>query len=259
MFLLSLLMKMAVTAGFVLTATITAERVGPLIGALVATLPIAAGPAYVFLALDHDADFIAQSAVSSLAVNAATGVYAVVYARLAQRHGLAISVGGSFAVWLTLALLTRTQTWTLLSASLLNLVVLPMCLIAARPLRERPIPRVQGRWYDILVRAGMVALLVAAVVGLSFRIGPAGTGVLAVFPIVLTSIILLLHHRLGGPATAAVLANTVVGLCGFAVALATLSIFAVALGPPLALLLALAVSVAWNLAVLGARRVGIKV
>ena len=51
---------MAVTAGFLLAATITAERAGPLIGGLVATLPISAGPVYIFLSLDHDAQFIAQ-------------------------------------------------------------------------------------------------------------------------------------------------------------------------------------------------------
>src|SRR6185437_989441 len=70
-FALTLVVKMAITAGFVLAATITAERAGPLVAGLVATLPISAGPAYVFLALDHDAHFIAQSAVASLAVNAA--------------------------------------------------------------------------------------------------------------------------------------------------------------------------------------------
>ena len=31
-----------------------------------ATLPISAGPVYIFLALDHDAHFIAQSALGSL-------------------------------------------------------------------------------------------------------------------------------------------------------------------------------------------------
>ena len=75
-FVLSLIAKMAVTAGFVLAATITAERAGPLVGGLVATLPIGAGPAYVFLALDHDAHFIAQSAVASLAINAANATFA---------------------------------------------------------------------------------------------------------------------------------------------------------------------------------------
>ncbi len=50
-FALTLAVKMTVTAGFVLAATVIAERVGPLLGGLVATLPIGAGPVYVFLAL----------------------------------------------------------------------------------------------------------------------------------------------------------------------------------------------------------------
>ena len=75
---------MAITAGFVLAATVIAERVGPLLGGLVATLPIGAGPVYVFLALDHDAHFIAQSAIASLAINAANVIFAICYAVLAQ-------------------------------------------------------------------------------------------------------------------------------------------------------------------------------
>ena len=55
-----------------------------------------------------------------------------------------------------------------------------------------------------MFRSSLVALLVATVVLLSFRIGPTGTGVLAVFPIIYTSIMVILHHRVGGPATAAV-------------------------------------------------------
>ena len=39
-FTLVLIVRMAVTAGFVLAATVTAERAGPLVGALVATLPL---------------------------------------------------------------------------------------------------------------------------------------------------------------------------------------------------------------------------
>src|SRR5215831_277305 len=53
--------KMAVTALFVTAATIIAERLGAMVGALVATLPVSAGPVYVFLALDHDSTFISSS------------------------------------------------------------------------------------------------------------------------------------------------------------------------------------------------------
>ncbi len=41
---------MAVAAAFVVSASVITERSGPVIGALVATLPISAGPSYVFLA-----------------------------------------------------------------------------------------------------------------------------------------------------------------------------------------------------------------
>src|SRR5262249_3253087 len=59
----ALAIKMAVAALFVSVATIIAERRGAVAGALVAALPVSAGPAYVFLALDHDAAFISASAV----------------------------------------------------------------------------------------------------------------------------------------------------------------------------------------------------
>ena len=71
-FILTLVLRMAVTAAFVVSAAAITERAGPVIGALVATLPISAGPSYVFLALDHDAAFIAEGALASLPINAAT-------------------------------------------------------------------------------------------------------------------------------------------------------------------------------------------
>ena len=48
MFWLMLATKMAVTAVFVTIATTIAERLGAMTGALVATLPVSAGPVYVF-------------------------------------------------------------------------------------------------------------------------------------------------------------------------------------------------------------------
>jgi hypothetical protein len=100
----------------------------------------------------------------------------------------------------------------------------------------------------------LVALLVGLIVTLSFQIGPTGSGVLAVFPVIYTSIMLILHRRVGGPATAAVLANAVPALAGFGVALLTLHLAAVPLGSRAALIIALGVSVTWNAAIYVARR-----
>src|ERR1700724_2551155 len=104
--------KMAVTALFVTAATIIAERLGAAVGALVATLPVSAGPIYVFLALDHDATFISASAVASLALNAATAVFVTVYVLMAQRRSLWISVSLAFTAWLAATLALGPVHWS---------------------------------------------------------------------------------------------------------------------------------------------------
>jgi hypothetical protein len=258
-FALSLIVKMAVTAGFVVGATITAERAGPFVAGLVATLPIGAGPVYVFLALDHDAAFIAQSATASLAINAANVIFALTYALLAQTRPLWISLPGAFALWIVMALSINAVNWTIVAAILVNIVVFLVSLRLARPLRHTPIPRMTTRWYDYVLRAGLVSLLVGTVVTLSFRIGPRGSGILAVFPMVLISIMIILQPRVGGPATAALMANAVLGLIGFGFACVSLHFSAVPLGTPAGLSIALAISIGWGLLMFHARRRGIPV
>jgi uncharacterized membrane protein (GlpM family) len=253
-FALTLIVKMTITAGFLLVATVSAERFGPLVGGLVATLPISAGPVYIFLALDHDAHFIAQSALGSLVTNADNVIFALSCALLAQKRSLSVALAGAYAVWFALTWASGAVGWTLASAVMLNIVVVGFSFWLSAPLRHVPMPRVQRRWYDLLLRAGMVALLVGAVITLSFRIGPAASGNLAVFPIVLTSIMIILHRRVGGPATAAVMANAVIGLGGFCVALVVLYLTANRLGSWIALMLALLVSLCCNRLIYVVRR-----
>src|ERR1700692_795795 len=104
-FILALVLRMVVTAAFVVSAAAITERAGPVIGALIATLPISAGPSYVFLALDHDAAFIAQGTLASLPINAATMFLGLTYVVLAQRYSALISCGAAVAVWIALALM----------------------------------------------------------------------------------------------------------------------------------------------------------
>ena len=254
LFFLSLAVKMAVTAAFVVLATFLAERAGPVVGGMIATLPIAAGPAYIFLALDHGPEFIADSALSSLVVNAANCVFAFVYTLLAQRRSLVMSVVPALLSWLAFAALSRALPWTTASAVAFNAAVLGFCLAIGNRLRHARMPLVTQRWYDVPLRAGMVALLVAIVIGLSTRVGPTITGMFAVFPIVLLSLTLILHPRIGGPAAGAVMSNTMLGLVGFSCTCLTVRLLAVPLGTAAALSIALVVSVGCNLAFWSLRR-----
>jgi hypothetical protein len=258
-FALTLIAKMAITAGFVLVATTTAERAGPLVAGMVATLPVGAGPVYIFLALDHDTQFIAQSAVNSLAINAANALFALIYALLAQTQTRAVSLGGAFAVWLISALIIHATPWSFAGAAAMNVVVLGLCQWLARPLRHVRMPPFRARWTDLAMRALLVATLVGVVVTFSFRLGATGSGILAVFPVVLLSIILILHNRVGGKASAAVLANAPLGLIGFGFACTVLHFTAIPFGSAIGLTLALATSVAWNMLMLTARRHGLPV
>jgi hypothetical protein len=77
-------------------------------------------------------------------------------------------------------------------------------------------------------------------------IGPEAAGVVALVPMVFTSLVLILHDRIGGPATAAVMALSLPGMIGFTTAVIVLVVNVVPLGAAPALGLALLVSVSWN-------------
>ncbi|QWG13099.1 hypothetical protein KMZ29_26090 [Bradyrhizobium sediminis] len=246
-FILMLGFRMAITAAFVVTASVITERSGPVIGALVATLPISAGPSYVFLALDHDADFIAEGALASLPINAATIFLGLTYVVLAQRRSALVSCAVALAVWIALASVIRMFQWTLLAGLIANAVTFAICVPLLQGYRHVKMPLITRRWYDVPLRAGLVATLVATVVTTSGWVGPRISGIIALFPIVFTSLMLILHPRIGGPATAAVIANGAWGLMGFGIAVAVLHLAALRFGSTVALSLALTTCIGWNL------------
>jgi hypothetical protein len=76
----------------------------------------------------------------------------------------------------------------------------------------------------------------------------------ALFPIVFCSSIVILHPRIGGKATASVLANAQVALIGLTLASVAVHYLAEPLGSWWALLIGLGISVAWSGMLLIVRR-----
>jgi hypothetical protein len=253
-FWLPLVTKLVLTAGIVVTASVVAERAGPLTGALVATLPVTVWPACVFLALDHDVAYIAEAARTGLAINAVTGAFLLVYATLAQKRALFVSFTAAVGCWIALALLARSIEWTLLTTGLLNLVVYPACLWLGRALGAAEMPQLRRSWYDLPMRTLLVCALMATILEVSNWAGPVVTGILAVYPISSTSLMLILQPRIGGRAAAAVIANSLWGLVGISFGLAALYLSVIPFGAVPALSAALAIPICWNLTVWTARR-----
>jgi hypothetical protein len=167
---------------------------------------------------------------------------------------MVVSVTGAVAAWFIVAFLPRSVSWTFVTVVAANLALFAICIALTDRYRHVQMPAIVRKWYDIPVRAFMVACLVAAVVGLSGHVGPTMTGLLAVYPIVMTSLMLIFQPRVGGPATAALIANTMWGLVGFSACLFTVHLAVVPLGTWAGLVLSLVVSVVWNIVLYGWRR-----
>src|SRR5512139_765764 len=114
--------------------------------------------------------------------------------------------------------------WTLAAGLAANAVAFGICIPLLARYRHVKMPLVTRRWYDVPLRASLVATLVAIVVSTSGWVGPTISGIIALYPIVFTSMMIILHPRIGGPPTAAVLANAAWGLLGFGMAIAVLHV-----------------------------------
>ncbi len=242
-----LALKMALTAAVVVIVSFAVERSGPFVGALIAALPTAAGAAYAILAIEHPPSFIAASAVGSIAINADISVFAAVYAALAQRHGLLLSLGVAIIVWFAGVALLRFADWTPLGAVALNAVVygitIPLCW---RYRTSGPPLKFLRTALDIPLRALTTAVVVAIVTTASYSIGSFASGMFALFPIVLCSTIVILHPRVGGKATASVLAHTQVPLVGLGVGFLVVHCLAEPAGSWWALAAGLSVGIGWS-------------
>lgn len=250
-----LLVKMAIAAGIVVGCSLIAERSGPLVAALIATLPISLGPVYLFLALDHDAAFIADAALGSMASNMANACLFLVYARLAQRHGTLASLGPALLAWLGAVLALHWLAPSFMALLGLTFAVFIGVHLVLRPyLAARPTQASAPPWFAVPLRALGVAALAGTATTASAYVGGVWSGVLAGLPIVMSSLVLILQPRIGGPAAAAVIANSVIALLGFGLAIALVHLTAVPLGSWLALGLGLAICVGWNLGLMGLSR-----
>ena len=248
-FLSELALKMALTAFIVVIVSVTVERSGPFVGALIAALPTAAGAAYIILAFEHPPDFIAASAVGSAAAVATVSIFALSYTVLAQRHGLILSLGIAMAIWFVGAAALRFFDWTPLTACLLNVLVFGATVpLSWRYRTSGPPAKFLRTAYDIPLRAITAAIVVAVVTTASHSIGSFVSGVFAVFPIVMASSVVILHPRIGGKATASMFAHSQIALVGLWLGFLALHYLVAPVGVWLALLLALGVCVGWSFA-----------
>jgi hypothetical protein len=241
--------KMVMTAIVVVATSVAVERAGPFIGALIAAQPTAAGAAYVILAIEHPSSFIAKSAIGSAATCAAVSIFCLVYAALAQSRGLILCLSVALAVWFAVTALLRLNDWTPFSAFALNAAVFAVTIPLTWRYRTSGPPKKFLRTpFDIPMRAIAAAVVVAIVTTASYSIGSFASGMFALFPIILCSSVVILHPRVGGKATASMLAHAQIPFIGLALSFLLVHFLAISLGSWPALTLGILFSIGWSVA-----------
>ncbi len=251
------LVRALTTALLVVTASVVAEAIGPFGGALVASLPVTTGPTYVFLSLQHGDEFVAAGALTSCAANAATGLFLAVYAGLMGRISPWLCLAAAELSWCAAGVAVQQVTWTPWSALLLNLVVYGAGLLLMRRVRlpdSIAAAPARRRWFELPLRAAVVALFVTLVVAISTVLGPRATGVVAAFPVGFTSLFVIVQQRLGPRAAAQLAISALPPMLGFGAMVLVLHLAVMPLGRWAALAVALPVSVLWSVAMLLLRR-----
>lgn len=250
-----LLLRMTLVAVFVVLVALAAERIGPFLGGMLASLPLYTGPIYLMLALENDVEYLWAATLTSIAICGATPVYVLAYCIAARAHGLLVSLATALLAWGACALIVQSIRWSLVEALLFVTPIYAVAVLAARGYTRGIAVRSAGRGaFDLPLRALLCGGLAGVVITVSRHVPPSMTGILSVLPILMTSLVLVLHPRIGGPATASLLAHTLGGLVGMVLGFTLVNLTIHRLGAAVALAGGLAVAIGWNLLLILIRR-----
>jgi hypothetical protein len=213
---LALALKLLLAPALVVGSTLAGRRWGPRVGGVLVCLPVVAGPILLVVWLQHGAAFAAGTARAATLGVVPLALFAVVLAGLSRRHGLVVTVLGSWLAVLTAdALLTLVQVpaWLALVLALATLHGAGLVLRGQPPGTPPPL---RVPWWDLPARAVATAVLVLVLTGLADVLGPTVTGVLSAFPVALTVVCGFALVAGGHRAVVALLRGIVPGLDGFA-------------------------------------------
>ena len=211
---------------------------------MVTSLPVYTGPVYLFLAIDHPPEFLAQVTVGSLGSCAVIPVFVLLYALMARAgHGALPSLLVALTAWVSVAAIVQLKEWSLIEALVFALPIYGVTILIGRGFTQAVALTPTGRsWRDLMLRVLMVTCVVGAVNAMSPFLPVKVTGMLSIMPTVMLSLILVLHGRIGGPATAALLIHAITGMVGMLLAVTLVGLTIVPWGPAASLSAGLATS-----------------
>jgi hypothetical protein len=246
-----LAVKLLLSPSFVVGASLAARRFGMRVGGLVGGLPVVAGPILLAYALVHGRAFTAQAAADALLGLISLAIFVIVYVRMAGRAPWwACLLTG----WLAFALATA-----LFSALSLSAVEALILVCAGLLLSSILLPDPKGALsavaapppaWDLPLRAGCALMLVLTLTALAGQLGAQLSGLLAPFPVIASVLSVFTHTQRGVNELRRLARGLITGFGAFALFCFTVAISLRGIGIAGGFLLASAIAVGWQGAVL---------
>lgn len=241
--ILSLIVKMVMTATIVIIVTLMVGRLGPRIGGIVAGTPIVIGPAFYFLGRAQTSAFVMQAAISTLHALASVLLFLMCFVSIAGRLSAGASVMAAVTVWiLTSGIFTQLPSG-LGPALALYAVIFAAALVLEHRLNLTQIrATASAHWTDLLIRGIAAGVLVGVATTIGAQAGPTLSGTLTGFPVGFVVISLTLHQRFGAPVARATLASAQRGMLSLVTFATVIAVLAPSLGGTAAFVPALVAS-----------------
>lgn len=209
-----LALKLLLVPAFLLMVSLAGRSWGPQVAGWLAGLPVVAGPILFFLAVERGAGFAAKAATLSLSAVLASVSFSLAFAHAGQRGPWWPALLAGLAAWALAA--TALARWPLplgwaLALSLATLWMAPRLFPAVA---HAPAGRAMGRG-ELLLRMATGAGLTVGVTAAAAALGPAWSGLLAVFPVLGIVLAVFSHRSQGGGFAAALLRAMATGLYAF--------------------------------------------
>jgi hypothetical protein len=192
-----LALKLLLVPTLLAVISVAGRRWGPGVAGWLAGFPSLTGPILLFLALERGAEFAVPATVFALSAVSAALVFGIAYAWACLRLHW-------FGAWLCalLAWLAAVAVLVRVPPTLAGSLAISLGLLLLAP---RLFPKPRGKWgasavppYELALRMAAGAGMVLAVTAVAETVGPAWTGLLAVFP-VFTSVLAVFSQRASGP------------------------------------------------------------
>ncbi|WOB08718.1 hypothetical protein [Piscinibacter gummiphilus] len=209
-----LALKLLLVPTFLLMLSLAGRRWGPQVAGWLAGLPVVTGPILFFLAVERGTGFASSAATLSLSAVLASVSFSLAFAHAGLRGRWWPALLAGLVSWAVMATLLARWPLPLGWALALALGTLWMAarLFPAEALQ--PSARTTGRG-ELLLRMATGAGLTVGVTAAAAALGPAWSGLLAVFPVLGIVLAVFSHRSQGGGFAAALLRAMATGLYAF--------------------------------------------